>query len=149
MSFSAEIVDGGGGGHAVVVPADVAAGFSVKRPPVLAVVNGVEYRSRLARYGGKTYLGLRKDLLRQIDAAAGDAVEIELTELEEDPKTVAAPVEEPAELVAALTANASAKAAYHALPASHQQEYCRWIAEAKKPVTRAERAARTIKRLTR
>ena len=45
----------------------IAATFSSKRPPVLAHINGVEYRSRLMIYGGQCYLGLRKDLLRQLD----------------------------------------------------------------------------------
>ena len=66
MSFRAQILQAGQGGHAAVVPPEVAAGFSSKRPRVVAQVNGVEYRSRLMVYGGKTYLGLRKDLLRQL-----------------------------------------------------------------------------------
>ena len=78
--FSAEIIDGGGGGHAVVVPAEIAAELSKKRARVLALVNGTEYHSRIARYGGKSYLGLRKDLLRSIGADTGDVVEVELTE---------------------------------------------------------------------
>ena len=32
-------------------------------------------------YGGKSFLGLRKDLLRSIGAATGDEVSIELTEV--------------------------------------------------------------------
>src|SRR5829696_2283863 len=68
------------GGHAALVPPEVAASFPTKRPAVVATVNGTEYRSRLMVYGGKTYLGLRKDLLRKIGAGAGDTVQIELTE---------------------------------------------------------------------
>ena len=68
MAFSAEVLSAGqGGGHAVVVPKEVAAAFGSKRPPVVAHVNGVEYRSRLMVYGGQSYLGLRKDLLRQLE----------------------------------------------------------------------------------
>ena len=36
MVFTAEVLSAQGGGHAVVVPKDVAATFSSKRPPVLA-----------------------------------------------------------------------------------------------------------------
>ena len=79
-SFSAEILAAGGGGHAVVVPKEIAATFSSKRPPVIAQVDGVEYRSRLMVYGGTCYLGLRKDLLRRIQRGPGDVVEIELVE---------------------------------------------------------------------
>jgi len=78
--FTAEVLSAQGGGHAVVVPKDVAATFSSKRPPVLAHINGVEYRSRLMIYGGQCYLGLRKDLLRLLDVGAGDHIEIELVE---------------------------------------------------------------------
>ena len=75
MSFSAEVLSAGqGGGHALVVPKEVAAQFSSKRPAVVALVNGVEYRSRLAVYGGHSYLGLRKDLLRRLEVGVGDVV---------------------------------------------------------------------------
>jgi hypothetical protein len=150
-AFSAEILAAGGGGHAVVVPKEVAAAFDTKRPAVLARVDGVEYRSRLAVYGGKSYLGLRKELLRQIDRQAGEVVEIVL---EEDHTEVPAPppapaeVAEPPELLAALTENPAARTAYQALPASHRQEYAKWIAEAKQAETRAERVAKMLRRLS-
>jgi hypothetical protein len=142
VAFAAEVLSAGMGGHAALVPPEVAAGFSTKRPPVVATVNGVEYRSRLMIYGGRTYLGLRKDLLRRIDAVAGDTVQIELSE--DHTERV---VTEPPELLAALAADPSARAAYDALPPSHRLEYARWISEAKQAETRASRAARTIRRL--
>jgi hypothetical protein len=144
MSFSAEVLSGGqGGGHAVVVPKEVAAQFSSKRPAVLALVNGVEYRSRLAVYGGQSYLGLRKDLLRRLEVGVGDVIQVELAEDHQERIEV-----EPPELTAALAANPAARAAYEQLPHSHRTEYARWIGEGKKPETRADRVAKTIKRLT-
>jgi hypothetical protein len=144
MAFSAEVLSAGqGGGHAVVVPKEVAAMFGSKRPAVLAHVNGVEYRSRLAVYGGQSYLGLRKDLLRELDVRVGDVVQIELVEDHEERVVV-----EPRELTTALAENPAAKAAYEQLPDSHRTEYARWIAEGKKPETRADRVAKTIERLT-
>jgi antitoxin component of MazEF toxin-antitoxin module len=144
MAFSAEVLSmGQGGGHAVVVPKDIAQTFSSKRPPVLAHVNGVEYRSRLAVYGGQSYLGLRKDLLRQLGVAAGDQVQIDLTEDHQERVVV-----EPPELTHALAGNPAAKAAYEQLSFTHRNEYARWIDEGKKPETRADRVAKTIKRLT-
>jgi antitoxin component of MazEF toxin-antitoxin module len=144
MAFSAKILSTGqGGGHAVVVPTVIAQTFSSKRPPVLAHVNGVEYRSRLAVYGGQSYLGLRKDLLRQLGVAAGDQVQIELAEDHQERV-----VREPPELRQALADNAAAKAAYEQLSFSHRDEYARWIDEGQKPETRADRVAKTIKRLT-
>jgi Bacteriocin-protection, YdeI or OmpD-Associated/Domain of unknown function (DUF1905) len=144
MAFSAEVLSmGQGGGHALVVPKEVAATFASKRPPVLAHVNGVEYRSRLAVYGAQSYLGLRKDLLKQLGVGVGDLVEVELVEDNQERVVV-----EPAELTAALAENPAAKAAYDQLPFTHRNEYARWIDEGKKPETRADRLAKTIKRLT-
>jgi hypothetical protein len=142
VAFSAEVLSAGMGGHAVLVPPEVASGFSTKRPPVVGTVNGVEYQSRLMVYGGKTYLGLRKDLLRQIGAVAGDTVQIELSE--DHTERIAT---EPPELLAALADNPAARAAYDALPPSHRLEYARWISEAKQQETRASRSAKTIRRL--
>ena len=147
-TFSAEVLSSGqGGGHAVVVPKEVAANFSSKRPAVLAHVDGVEYRSRLAVYGGRSYLGLRKDLLRQIGRQAGDVVEISL---EEDHTELPPPAEvaEPPELLAALAENPAARAAYEALPPSHRREYAKWIGEANQAETRAERVGKMIRRLS-
>jgi hypothetical protein len=144
MSFSAEVLSGGqGGGHAVVVPKEVAAQFSSKRPAVVALINGVEYRSRLAVYGGQSYLGLRKDLLRRLGVGVGDVVQVEIVEDHQERVVV-----EPPELTAALAEHAAAKAAYEQLPYSHRTEYARWIGEGKTPETRADRVAKTIKRLT-
>jgi Bacteriocin-protection, YdeI or OmpD-Associated/Domain of unknown function (DUF1905) len=141
--FTTEVLSAQSGGHAVVVPKDVAATFSSKRPLVLAHINGVEYRSRLMIYGGQCYLGLRKDLLRQLDVAAGDRVQIELAEDREERVVV-----EPPELTQALADNPAARAAYEKLPFTHRNEYARWIDEGKKPETRADRVVKTIKRLT-
>jgi hypothetical protein len=144
MAFTGEVLSAGqGGGHAVAVPKEVAAAFSNKRPQVLAHVNGVEYRSRLMVYGGQSYLGLRKDLLRQLEVEAGDRVQIELVEDHEERIVV-----EPPELTQALADDPAAQAAYQKLPFTHRNEYARWIDEGKKPETRADRVAKTIKRLT-
>ncbi len=78
--------------------------FGSKRPTVLAHVNGVEYRSRLAVYGGQSYLGLRKDLLRRLEVGAGDLVEVELVEDHEERVVV-----EPPELTAALGGESSSQ----------------------------------------
>lgn len=145
-SFSAEVLAAGQGGHAVVVPKEMAATFSSKRPPVIAQVDGVEYRSRLVVYSGTCYLGLRKDLLRRIHRGPGDRVEIELVE-DTQPAPVPDPAVEPTELLEALAADPIANTAYQALPPGHRQEYARWIGEAVRPRTRAERVARTLRRL--
>jgi hypothetical protein len=47
----------------------------------------------------------------------------------------------PPELAAALAEDAQAAAAFGAFPPSCRREYCEWIAQAKRPQTRARRAA--------
>ncbi|HEX6612173.1 MAG TPA: YdeI/OmpD-associated family protein, partial [Hyphomicrobiaceae bacterium] len=105
----------------MAVPKEIAQTFSSKRPPVLAHVNGVEYRSRLMVYGGQSYLGLRKDLLRQLDVTVGEVVQVELIEDHQERVVV-----EPQELTQALADNPAAKAAYERLPFTHRNEYARW-----------------------
>jgi uncharacterized protein DUF1905/bacteriocin resistance YdeI/OmpD-like protein len=149
VRFTAEVLSAGGGGHAVVVPKEIAAQLTGRRVPVLAHVDGVEYRSRVAVYGGQVYLGLRQELLRRIGRQAGDTVEVRLTEVSEPGPASPTKVAEPPDLAAALAENETARAAYAALPAEHQREYWAWIAAADQPDARADRVARTVRRLSR
>jgi hypothetical protein len=147
--FTAEVLSAGGGGHAVVVPKELAAKLSGRRVPVLAHVDGVEYRSRVAVYGGQVYLGLRQELLRRIGRRAGDTVEVRLAEVSDPGPASPTVVTEPPELVTALADDEAARTAYAALPAEHQREFWAWIAAADEPEARADRIARTVRRLSR
>ncbi len=51
------------------------------------------------------------------------------------------------ELARALATAPEAKAAFTALPPSHQREYATWIERAKRPETRERRAAQAVARL--
>jgi uncharacterized protein YdeI (YjbR/CyaY-like superfamily) len=55
----------------------------------------------------------------------------------------------PIELGDVLRQSPAARAAYDALPPSHRRSYHRWVGEAKKPETRARRAAQAIAHLLR
>ena len=46
-----------------------------------------------------------------------------------------------------MAGNDRARERFEKLPISHKREYIEWIAEAKKPETRASRAQRTIEML--
>lgn len=142
MHFTAEVQGFDGGGHGVEVPSEIAASFVAKRPAVVALIEGVEYRSRLAVYGGRSYLGLRKDLLAAIDATVGDCLDIELTE-DVAPRVV----EEPAELVAALAANPQARTAYDGWSFTKRREAAIWVGSAKRAETRLGRAQQTVEKL--
>jgi uncharacterized protein YdeI (YjbR/CyaY-like superfamily) len=59
-------------------------------------------------------------------------------------RTAKAPVEVPPELAAALAADAVASAVFDGFPPSERREYSVWIAEAKRPETRARRVAEAV-----
>ena len=145
--FSAEVRATGRSGHAVEVPKEFAGALAGRRTPVLAHVDGVEYRARVGAYSGKVYLWLRQDLLRQIGRRAGDAVEVRVVVEAEPEAETPAEVTEPPELVAALTEDEAARTAYAALSPEHRREYWAWIGGADGPEVRADRVARTLRRL--
>ncbi|WP_404335272.1 YdeI/OmpD-associated family protein [Sphingomonas sp. MMS12-HWE2-04] len=59
-------------------------------------------------------------------------------------RAAAAESEIPSELAAALTEDAAARATFEGFPPSCRREYCTWIAEAKRPETRARRVADAV-----
>jgi len=58
-----------------------------------------------------------------------------------------APADMPVELVEAFGQSEEVRDIFETLPPSHQREYIEWVAEAKKPETRTDRARRTIERI--
>ncbi|MGH9215314.1 MAG: YdeI/OmpD-associated family protein [Acidimicrobiales bacterium] len=46
-----------------------------------------------------------------------------------------------------MAADAAARAAFDRLSYTHRREYVEWIAEAKRPATRARRVAETVERV--
>ncbi len=64
------------------------------------------------------------------------------------PKRNTKPVKVPTVIVAALSKNATACAAFDAFPPSHRREYVEWIVEAKTDATRDKRIATMLEWLT-
>ena len=122
----------------VELPFDARERFGRARAPVRGAVNGTAFRTTVAVYGGRQFLGFRKELRDAAGITIGDEVMIEL-ELDDAPRTV----EPPPELQAAFSAAPDAEAAFEALSYTHQREYAAWIGEAKRSETRARRAAKT------
>ena len=56
-------------------------------------------------------------------------------------------VEVPEDLAAALAGDVQAGAAFEALANSHRKEFVRWVSEAKREATRAQRVVKTIEML--
>jgi bifunctional DNA-binding transcriptional regulator/antitoxin component of YhaV-PrlF toxin-antitoxin module len=143
VRFSGTLTTNETGGHWVVFPYDGREVFGAARAPVAGTVNGTPFRTRLAVYGGVTYVGLNREIRAAAGAEAGDVLDIEL-DRDDGPRQV----EVPAELAAALAAAPAAGTAYEALSFSHRREYASWVAAAKKEETRRRRAARAVEMLT-
>ena len=131
-----------GGGRWVEVPFDVRATFGEARPSVHGTVNGVPLRSRLAVYGGHTYLGLTKEIRTAAGIDLGDELEVVLSR-DDAPREVHLP----AELDAALRCAADAGERFAQLAFTHRREYSQWVGEAKRAETRERRAQRAIEML--
>jgi len=132
-----------GGGRWVEVPFDARETFGEARPPVVGTVSGAEYRSRLAVYGGHTYLGLTRAIRGTTGIEVGDEIEVVLRR-DDEPRRVTVP----AELVAALTcAEPEVRARFDGLAFTHRREYAQWVEEAKRSETRERRAARAVEML--
>ena len=135
---------GGEDGEAptIELPFDAKERFGKARAPVRGTVNGTDYRTTVAVYGGVYLIGFRRELRERAGIEIGDEVEVTV-ELDEEPRTV----ELPPALAAALDADERARAAFDGLSYSHRREYAEWIAEAKRDDTRERRVAQTLERL--
>lgn len=133
-------LEGRGGGALVEVPLDVRAAFGQARPPVRATVNGHTFRSTVAVYGGKYYLGLNREVRAAAAVEIGDVLTIDL-ERDEEERTV----ELPDDLEAAL--DAATRAKFDSLSFTHRREYVRWVEEAKREQTRERRVAKAVEML--
>jgi len=127
----------------IEVPAGIVEALGAgKRPPVKATVNGYTFRTTVAVYGGKFYVGLRKDIRQASHVRPGQRVEVGL-EVDEDPREV----ELPSDFARALDADPRAKAAFEALLFTHRKEHVQSIVESKKQETRRRRIDKAIQRL--
>ena len=143
MKFTGVLSEASGpGGRWVECPFDAAKEFGEARPPVVGTVNGAPYRTRLMRYGGKTVLGLTKQIRATIGADLGDELVIEI-EKDIAPREV----DVPEELAMALASDAPARKVFEGLAFTHRKEYAQWIAEAKRPETRERRVAKAVQML--
>ncbi|MGH2670121.1 MAG: YdeI/OmpD-associated family protein, partial [bacterium] len=141
--FEGVLEAAGGGGCAVELPPAVVAALGTKsRVRLRGQLNGVEFRSNTATYGGRRRLGVHKAVREAAGASFGDRVEI-LWEVDDSPREVSVPPE----LSDALASEPELAQAYQKMSFSHRNEYATWVAEAKRPETRARRAAQTLDRL--
>jgi hypothetical protein len=126
----------------VELPFDPREEFGKARAPVKITVNGVVLRSTVAVYGGRSYIGFRREIREQAKLAPGEKVKIQI-ELDTAPREV----EAPDDLKKALKTDAKARAAWDALSFTHRKEHAQALEDAKKPETRAKRLAKTLEML--
>lgn len=117
----------------------LAVGGGRKAFPVRVTVNGHAFPGRVTRMRGENLIGLARAVREACGVAPGDEVDVVIA-LDDAPREV----EVPADLRVALTGDEAAAAAFEGLVHSHRKEFARWVAEAKRPETRARRVAETL-----
>jgi bifunctional DNA-binding transcriptional regulator/antitoxin component of YhaV-PrlF toxin-antitoxin module len=133
----------GGGGACVYFPYNVEEEFGTKgRVPVKATFDGVPYAGSLVKYGSPQHmLGLLKGIREQIGKGPGDMVEVTIQK-DHDERTVEVPAD-----LERLLKKEKLTGVFDKLSYTHRKEYCRWITEAKREETRANRLAKTVELL--
>ncbi len=119
-----------------------AVGEGAKRFPVVARVNGYEWRTTVIRMRGEFLLGLNREVRDGAGVEAGDRLDVEV-ELDSAPREV----EVPDALASALAGDASAAKRWESLSYTHRKEYARWVQEAKREETRDRRVVRAVEML--
>ena len=141
MRFRAEVELGGKTATGIEVPDGVVTGLgSSKRPPVLVTVNGHTYRTTVATMGGRHLVPLSAENRTAAGVRAGDQVDVDI-EPDAPPREVVVP----ADLAAAM--DPGARSFFDGLSFTHRKEWVRWVEEAKRPQTRADRVVRTVEAL--
>ena len=126
----------------VLIPFDVRAEFGRARPPIRGTINRAPYRSTVAVYGGKSYLGIRRELREAAGVTVGERAAITM-QLDDAPRVV----DPPPALAVALRRDKAARAAWDKLSFTHQKEWADAIQEAKRDETRERRVAQALSAL--
>ncbi len=109
------------------------------RPKVRVTIDGYEFRTSIARMGGRYLLGVSNERRAEGGIAPGDTFDVDV-ELD----TAVREVEVPEELAAALASEPEAKAFFTSLSYSKQQWHTLQVSSAKTPETRAKRVATSV-----
>jgi len=141
--FKARIEGASLGGACVYFPYNVEEEFGTRgRVPVKATFDGVPYSGSLVKYGAPQHmLGILKSVREQIGKGPGDTVEV-MIEKDETERTVEIPAE-----FQKLLRKEKLLPVFEKLSYSHKREYCRWLTEAKREETRANRIVKALELL--
>lgn len=119
--------------------ADVVALGGGGRPKVVVTVEGVTWRTSLARMGGCYLLGLTKAQFAETGVAVGESYEVEIV-LDTEPRVV----EVPDDLAAALASDPGRAAAWQRWSYTRQKEAALALTAAKQAATRERRLAKLL-----
>lgn len=141
--FKARIEGASLGGACVYFPYNVEEEFGTRgRVAVKATFDGVPYSGSIVKYGAPQHmLGISKSIREQIGKGPGDTVEVTI-EKDETERTVEVPPE-----FQKLLKKEKLLPVFEKLSYSHKREYCRWITEAKREETRANRLVKAVELL--
>jgi len=125
-------------------PYDVEKEFGTRgQVKVLVLFDGVKYRGSLVKMKHPCYwIGVTQAIRKKIGKQAGDTVHVALQK-DDKPREV----EIPADFKKILSANPNIAAFFNTLSYTHQKEYTRCIAEAKKEETRQRRLNKALEML--
>jgi hypothetical protein len=144
VRFRTTVELGGSTATGLAVPDDVVAALGAgRRAPVRITVGDHTYRTTVAVRGGRFLVPLSADNRQAAGVAAGDEVDVSI-ELDAAPREV----DVPDDLERALAADPTARRFFDGLSFTHRKEWVRWVTEAKKAETRAQRVVRTVEALT-
>jgi Bacteriocin-protection, YdeI or OmpD-Associated/Domain of unknown function (DUF1905) len=102
----------------------------------------VKYQGSLAKMGGpQAMILLRKDVKAELGKEPGDTLEV-VIELDDKPREVAVAAD-----VKKALQTAGQFGLFEKLAFTHRKEYIRWIEDAKRPETRANRITKTCEML--
>ncbi|TMF27795.1 MAG: DUF1905 domain-containing protein [Chloroflexi bacterium] len=110
-----------------------------KRAPVKVTINGFTYRTTIAVYGGKSYVGVRREVREAAGVAAGDPITVGL-EYDAQVRTV----DLPQALRVALEADPAIAAAFEKLSHTRQKEFVQWVTGAKRADTQRRRMEQAL-----
>ncbi|HLO97499.1 MAG TPA: YdeI/OmpD-associated family protein [Fimbriimonas sp.] len=142
--FETTLLNTGGTTTGIVVPPSVIDELGAgKKPRVVVVLNGYQYRSSVAVMGGEYMIGVSSDIRSKTNLKGGDAITVELS-VDTEERTV----DVPAELQAILDSNPSALEKFSKISYSNKLRISLAISTAKTPDTMAKRIAKVTEELT-
>jgi hypothetical protein len=136
--------EGTGATSFIEVPEGVVAALGPRRrPPVRVTLKGYTYRTTVAVYGGRSYLGVRKEIRDAAGVVFDEPIDVAI-EVDDEPRTVVLPDD----LAQRLAARAELQVAFDRCSYTQRKEYVDWVTAAKQSETRQRRIEQVLAKLS-